>query len=110
MSEKKSGHGITGSLLQQWCADGTFKVFGQRVLCEALMEVEATASDLLEGVEIDPRKAVAFRVGSVGPEVKTVKPGDIVLSVSISGERIDAGDKTCRWWVFHSDDLLGGKA
>lgn len=108
MSDEKKPHGITGKLLQQWCEAGTFKVYGARVLCEALLEVEATGSDLLSGVEIDPRTAVAFRVGAVGPLVTGIAVGDVVLSVSVSGERIDHGDKGCRWWVFHSDDLIGG--
>ena len=105
---KKTGHGITGKLLQQWCEAGTFKVFGARVLCEALLEVEATGSDLTDGVAIDPRAAVAFRVGSVGPLVTGIAPGDVVLSVSVTGTVVDHGDKGCRWWVFHVDDLIGG--
>lgn len=108
--EKKTGHGITGKLLQQWCADGTFKVYGDRVLCEALLEQEATGSDLMTGVKVDPRTAVAFRVAAVGPSTVGISVGDIVLSVSISGESIDHGDNACRWWVFRSDHLLGGRA
>lgn len=110
MSSENKGHGITGKLLQQWCAEGTFKVYGDRVLCEALLEEEATGSDLMDGVEVDPRKAVAFRVAAVGPQTSGIAVGDVVLSVSISGERIDHGDKSCRWWVFRSDHLLGGRA
>jgi co-chaperonin GroES (HSP10) len=101
------GHGITGRRLQDLCAEGKVKAPGERVLLEALLEEEATDSDLLQGVEIDMRKAVAFRVADVGPEVPwSLKPGDVVINVSISGERIDASDKACRWVVVHYRDLV----
>ena len=91
---KKTGHGITGKLLQQWCEAGTFKVFGARVLCEALLEVEATGSDLTDGVAIDPRAAVAFRVGPYVAHMGVVlEDGEHFLhaarKVGVSRERLD---------------------
>lgn len=101
------GHGITGRRLQDLCAEGRLKAPGERVLLEAILEEEATDSDLMAGVEIDMRKAVAFRVADVGPEVPwKLAPGDIVINVSISGEKIDHTDKSCRWVVVHYRDLV----
>lgn len=111
----KRGHGITGKALQQLCAEGRMRAPGERVLLEAILEEEATDSDLVatadDGsghvVEMDMRKAVAFRVADVGPEVPwALKVNDVVVNVSISGERIDAGDKSCRWVVVHYRDLV----
>lgn len=101
------GHGITGRRLQEMCAAGLVKAPGERVLLEAILEEEATNSDLMKDVEIDMRKAIAFRVADVGPEVPwALRPGDIVINVSISGEKIDAADKACRWVVVHYRDLV----
>lgn len=101
------GHGITGRRLQDLCAEGRLRAPGERVLLEAILEEEATDSDLMKDVEIDMRKAVAFRVADVGPEVPWVlKPGDVVINVSISGEKIDSTDKSCRWVVVHYRDLV----
>ncbi len=99
-----SGHGITAKTLEQMCADGKFKAVGQRVLLEAILEEEATGSDLAVGVDIDMRKAVAFYVRDVGPKcTNDVKVGDLVVNLSISGERV--GSKASRWMVVHEDDL-----
>lgn len=101
------GHGITGKRLQEMCGAGLLKAPGERVLLEAVLEEEASNSDLLDGVEVDMRKAIAFRVADVGPEVPwALKAGDIVINVSISGEKIDHTDKSCRWIVVHYRDLV----
>jgi len=106
-TNEKRGHGITGKRLQALAAAGKLRAPGERVLLKALLEEEASGSDLAHGVEIDARKAVAFVIADVGPEVPwTLRPGDIVVNVSISGERIDAADKSCPWWVVHYRDLV----
>ena len=101
------GHGITGKRLQDLCAEGRLRAPGERVLLEAILEEEATDSDLTAGIEIDMRKAIAFRVADVGPEVPwDLKAGDLVINVSISGEKIDHTDKSCRWVVVHYKDIV----
>lgn len=103
----KNGHGITGRKLQDLCAEGKLKAPGERVLLEAILEEHAGDSAILEGIEIDMRKAIAFRVADVGPEVPwELKPGDVVINVSISGEKIDHTDKSCPWVVVHYRDLV----
>lgn len=103
----KKGHGITGRRLQDLCAEGRLRAPGERVLLEAILEEEAGGSTLLDGVEIDMRKAIAFRVADVGPEVPwALKVDDVVINVSISGEKIDHTDKSCRWVVVHYRDLV----
>ncbi len=99
-----SGHGITAKVLEQMCQDGKFKAVGQRVLLEAILEEEATGSDIAKGVDIDMRKAVAFYVRDIGPKCSgNVSVGDLVVNLSISGERV--GSKASRWMVVHEDDL-----
>jgi hypothetical protein len=86
------------------CQDGKFKAVGQRVLLEAILEEEASGSDLAVGVDIDMRKAVAFYVRDVGPKcTNAISVGDLVVNLSISGERV--GSKASRWMVVHEDDL-----
>ncbi len=125
----KRGHGITGAHLQKLCAEGKFKPLGDCVLVEALMEEDAHDNaalariagvanaakagdgvDLTAGVTIDARKAVAFRVAAIGPIVPTswgVEVDDVVMNISISGERVDASDKACPWWSVRADHLVG---
>jgi len=99
-----SGHGITARVLETMCAEGKFRAVGHRVLLEAILEEEASGSDLAVGVDIDMRKAVAFHVRDVGPKVTNdVRIGDLVVNLSISGERV--GSQASRWMVVHEDDL-----
>lgn len=102
----QTGHGITAKKLEELCAAGQFQPLGHRVLLEAVLEQEATATTL-DLPEFDHRTAVAWVVRGLGPKVTNdLTVGDLVVNLSISGERI--GGKASRWMVVHEDDLAVG--
>lgn len=113
----KPGHGITGAKLEQLCVSGAFRPLGDCVLVEAIMEINATAAadgvDLSEGVEIDAREAVAWRVVAIGWGVHEncgLRVNDVVMNVSIAGESVNPSNKACRWYVIRTDHLVGAIA
>lgn len=111
----RPGHGITGARLQRLCREGKFRPLGDCVLVEAIMAEDAmpVADDgvrLGEGVTVDARKAVAFRIAAIGkrcPKEDGVNVNDVVMNISISGERVDPEDKACPWWTVRYDHLVG---
>lgn len=103
------GHGITGLLLQRAAAEGALLPSGPRVLLEAIWEEHARKfdSELARSVRLQIQDAIAFRVMSISPEVPADKfeVGDIVINVSISGERVDSKDDTSPYLIVHHEDI-----
>lgn len=100
----KVGHGITAKRLETLCEEGLFRPRPSRVLLEAVLEQEAVATSL-DLPDFDHRTAVAWIVRAVGSDVNGLALGDLVVNLSISGERI--GGKASRWMVVHHEDLAG---
>lgn len=110
----KPGHGITGAKLEALCASGGFRPLGDCVLVEAIMEINASAAadgvDLSEGIEVDARGAIAWRVVALGygvPATCGLAVNDVVMNVSIAGESVNPENKACRWYVIRLDHLVG---
>lgn len=103
------GHGITGSTLQNAAAEGILRPAGPRLLLEAIWEEQAgrVSSDLMASVKLHIADAIAFRVLSISPEVPAGKfaVGDIVLNVSISGERVNARNDESPYLIVHHEDV-----
>lgn len=103
------GHGITGPLLQTAAAEGMLKPAGPRLLLEAIWSEQASnlSSDLMASVKLNIADAIAFKVLSISDEVPAGKfrVGDIVLNISISGERVDARDDGSPFLIVHHEDV-----
>lgn len=103
------GHGITGLLLQAAAAEGKLKPSGPRILLQAIWEEQARkfSSDLMASVKLNIADAVAFRVIAISDEVPAgkFKPNDIVLNISISGERVDSKDDGSPYLIVHHEDV-----
>lgn len=103
------GHGITGTTLQNAAAEGILRPAGPRLLLEAIWEEQAgrVSSDLMASVKLNIADAVAFRVLSISPEVPAGKfqVGDIVLNVSISGERVNSRNDESPYLIVHHEDV-----
>lgn len=103
------GHGITGLLLQRAAAEGALKPSGRRLLLKAIWEEQSRKfdSDLMSSVKLNIADAVAFEVVAVSHEVPAGKfnVGDIVLNVSISGERVDSKDDGSPYMIVHYEDV-----
>lgn len=103
------GHGITGTTLQNAAAEGILRPAGPRLLLEAIWEEQAgrVSSDLMASVKLNIADAVAFRVLSISPEVPAGKfqVGDIVLNVSISGERVNSRNDESPYLIVHHEDI-----
>jgi hypothetical protein len=103
------GHGITGTTLQNAAAEGILRPAGPRLLLEAIWEEQAgrVSSDLMASVKLNIADAVAFRVLSISPEVPVGKfqVGDIVLNVSISGERVNSRNDESPYLIVHHEDV-----
>lgn len=104
-----AGHGITGLLLQKAAAEGKLKPSGPRILLQAIWEEQSRKfdSDLMSSVKLNIADAVAFSVVAVSPEVPVGKftVGDIVLNISISGERVDSKDDGSPYLIVHHEDV-----
>lgn len=104
-----AGHGITGLLLQKAAAEGKLKPSGPRILLQAIWEEQSRKfdSDLMSSVKLNIADAVAFSVVAVNPEVPAGKfaVGDIVLNISISGERVDSKDDGSPYLIVHHEDV-----
>ena len=111
----KPGHGITGDRLEQLCVEGLFRPLGDCVLCEAIMAenaapLPADGVDLAEGIAIDARQAVAWRIASIGLGVSAsscLSVNDVAMNVSIAGESVNPENKSCRWYTIRLDHLVG---
>lgn len=103
------GHGITGATLQNAAAEGILRPAGPRLLLEAIWEEQAgrVSSDLMASVKLNIADAVAFKVLSISPEVPAGKfsVGDIVLNVSISGERVNSRNDESPYLIVHHEDV-----
>ena len=103
------GHGITGLLLQTAAAEGKLKPSGPRLLLQAIWEEQARKfdSDLMASVKLNIDDAVAFRIVSISDDVPAGKfaIGDIVLNISISGERVDSKDDGSPYLIVHHEDV-----
>jgi co-chaperonin GroES (HSP10) len=103
------GHGITGTTLQNAAAEGILRPAGPRLLLEAIWEEQAgrVSSDLMASVKLNIADAIAFRVVSISPEVPADKfaVGDIVLNVSISGERVNSRNDESPYLIVHHEDV-----
>jgi co-chaperonin GroES (HSP10) len=103
------GHGITGLLLQRAAAEGALQPSGPRVLLEAIWEEHARKfdSELARSVRLQIQDAIAFRIIAISPEVieRGFRVGDIVINVSISGERVDSKDDTSPYLIVHHEDI-----
>lgn len=103
------GHGITGATLQNAAAEGVLRPAGPRLLLEAIWEEQAgrVSSDLMASVKLNIADAIAFKVLSVSSEVPAGKfeVGDIVLNISISGERVDSRNDGSPYLIVHHEDV-----
>lgn len=103
------GHGITGLLLQAAAADGKLKPAGPRMMLQAIWEEQARKfdSELMASVKLNIADAIAFRVVAISDEVPTGRfaVGDVVLNVSISGERVDSKDDGSPYLIVHHEDV-----
>jgi len=94
---------------------GAFRPLGDCVLCEAIMAENAAplpedGVDLAQGIEIDARKAVAWRIASIGLGVSSsacLAVNDVAMNVSIAGESVNPENKACRWYTIRLDHLVG---
>lgn len=104
-----AGHGITGALLQNAAAEGALVPCGPRLLLRAIWAEQAHKfnSDLMASVKLNIADAIAFEVLSISPEVPAGKfhVGDVVLNVSISGERVDSRDDSSPYLIVHHEDV-----
>lgn len=104
-----AGHGITGLLLQSAAAEGKLKPSGPRILLKAIWEEQARKfdSELMASVKLNIADAVAFEVIAVSDEVPAGKfsVGDVVLNISISGERVDSKDDGSPFLIVHHEDV-----
>lgn len=104
-----AGHGITGVLLQNAAATGVLVPCGPRLLLKAIWAEQAQkfSSDLMDSVKLNIADAVAFEVVSISPDVPPEKfyVGDVVLNVSISGERVDSRDDGSPFLIVHHEDI-----
>jgi len=103
-----AGHGITGALLQTAAAEGLLVPSGPRLLLKAIWSEQAHkfSSDLMASVKLNIADAIAFEVRAINPEVPAGKfaVGDVVLNVSISGERVDSRDDGSPFLIVHHED------
>mgnify|MGYP003343682003 CR=1 FL=1 len=103
------GHGITGLLLQKAAAEGKLKPSGPRLLLQAIWEEQSRKfdSDLMASVKLNIADAVAFHVVAISDEVPAGKfsVGDLVLNISISGERVDSKDDGSPYLIVHHEDV-----
>ena len=104
-----AGHGITGALLQTAAAEGLLVPSGPRLLLKAIWSEQAHkfSSDLMASVKLNIADAIAFEVRAINPEVPAGKfaVGDVVLNVSISGERVDSRDDGSPFLIVHHEDV-----
>jgi len=109
------GHGITAFSLEQACANGIFRAPGERCLLEAVWQEQAhkSTAELTLGADgrnrLNVMDAICFRVLDIGPEVPEswgMKRGDIVINVSISGEKVSTNQQS-PFVVVHYRDIVG---
>jgi len=108
--EMVQGHRITSLLLYRATAEGKLLPLGPRVLLRAIWEEEAhtTSQALRSSMKLHIQDAIAFEVVAVGAGVPVdVAVGDVVLNVSISGERVNVKDDSAPYLIVHCDDLAG---
>lgn len=114
MNKPITGHGLTIETLEALCDAGLFKPLNDFVLLEAIWQEFANerAGKLLLDNEgrstLAIGDALCFVVRDVGPKVGTsLKAGDHVLNVSISGEKISGNRKGGRFICVRAEDLCG---
>lgn len=101
----EAGHGVTTAILNQLAAAGRALPLGDMVLLQAIMEENALDGTLTDGVDIDARNAVAWRVAAVGPDATgKVFVDDVVLSIALAGDALAKGSP---WRMVRVGHLIG---